>query len=252
MKKGIFIFSLLLFFSLAKSQEYCPGTEVLDTIYSGTVPYHISSYFNEQNCWTNLTDFVAGSTYPSGLDVAVIITQINGSPGSIINHNTMTPINQGDTLFVRKNNTDYFISLRHIDYAGLSFMYLIIGNPTVYHQVHSCNYSPDYLVYTGDCMNYGYSVFGSGTCYTCNQTSVVENSDKYKINIYPNPANDKIEIEGLQTGQIEIMDLNGKHIKNVNVSNTKTSINISKLSNGVYSIRIKTDDGVIIKKLVKE
>lgn len=81
---------------------------------------------------------------------------------------------------------------------------------------------------------------------------VMETSNKNHINIYPNPAKDNILIEGLQTGKIEIMDINGKVLKNDNIFDTKTSINISKLSSGVYSIRIITNNGIIIKKLVKE
>ncbi|MBI4647493.1 MAG: T9SS type A sorting domain-containing protein [Bacteroidia bacterium] len=38
----------------------------------------------------------------------------------------------------------------------------------------------------------------------------------------------------------------------MDVSNTKESLDISKLSGGVYIIRIKTNDGIIMKKLVKE
>lgn len=251
-KRMVIIFILLSVFSLTKSQVYCPGTEVLDTIYSETVPIHISSYFAGQDCWVDLTDFEAGSSYPSGLDVAVVITQITGMPSSIVDHNTMMPINQGDTLYVRKNNTNYFISLRHLNYSGLSFMYLIIGNPTVYNQAHSCIYSPTYIIYTADCVNYGYSVYGSGTCHTCNQTMVVEKSDKYEIKIYPNPANETVIIEELQTGKIELMNLQGQVIKNIDVSNSKTSIDISKLAGGVYLIKAMTDKGISIKKLIKQ
>lgn len=76
--------------------------------------------------------------------------------------------------------------------------------------------------------------------------------DWTKENIYPNPANDKIEIEGLQVGQIEIINLQGQVIKNINLTRERTTINISKLTGGVYTMRIKTNDGIIVKKLVKQ
>ncbi|MBI5218008.1 MAG: T9SS type A sorting domain-containing protein, partial [Bacteroidia bacterium] len=72
------------------------------------------------------------------------------------------------------------------------------------------------------------------------------------INIYPNPANNNIEIEGLQAGKIEIMNLQGQVIKKIVVSNTKSNIDISKLSGGVYTMRIKSDKEIITKKLIKE
>lgn len=97
-----------------------------------------------------------------------------------------------------------------------------------------------------------YAGTSSGVYVLGFSNEVTETLNKNHINIYPNPANENIIIEGLQTGKIEIMDINGKFIKNVNVSKTMTSIDISKLSSGVYSIKIITDDGIIIKKLVKK
>ena len=73
-----------------------------------------------------------------------------------------------------------------------------------------------------------------------------------EVNIYPNPANEKIEIEGLQAGQVEIINFQGKVVKNINLTMDITTIDISKLSSGVYSMRIKTDDGIIVKKLIKQ
>ncbi|MFH1325848.1 MAG: T9SS type A sorting domain-containing protein [Candidatus Falkowbacteria bacterium] len=71
-------------------------------------------------------------------------------------------------------------------------------------------------------------------------TSLIKEIDNdYKIAIYPNPANNTFEIGGLQAREIEIMDINGKVIKNVNISDTKTSIDISKLSSGVLQYPIQ-------------
>ncbi|MBI4647478.1 MAG: T9SS type A sorting domain-containing protein [Bacteroidia bacterium] len=70
--------------------------------------------------------------------------------------------------------------------------------------------------------------------------------------LYPNPANDNVEIVGLQAGIIEIINLQGQVIKIFEVYNEKTSLDISKLSGGVYTMRFKTCDEIIMKKLVKE
>ncbi|MBI4649593.1 MAG: T9SS type A sorting domain-containing protein, partial [Bacteroidia bacterium] len=83
-------------------------------------------------------------------------------------------------------------------------------------------------------------------------TGIYEKLISESIKVYPNPANDKIEIDGLQAGKIELMNLQGQVIKKINVSSTKTRLDISKLSGGVYIMRIKTNDGIIMKKLVKE
>ena len=81
---------------------------------------------------------------------------------------------------------------------------------------------------------------------------IEEVSNKNCIIIYPNPANEYITIEGIYPGRIEIMNLQGKIIKKLNTSGTKTEIDISKLESGVYTIRIETNEEIIMKKFVKE
>ncbi|MDY0161459.1 MAG: T9SS type A sorting domain-containing protein, partial [Bacteroidales bacterium] len=65
-------------------------------------------------------------------------------------------------------------------------------------------------------------------------------------------ANEYITIEGIYPGRIEIMNLQGKIIKKLNTSGTKTEIDISKLESGVYTIRIETNEEIIMNKFVKE
>jgi len=85
----------------------------------------------------------------------------------------------------------------------------------------------------------------------CSLVGITEATEK-EVNIYPNPANETIIIDGLQAGKIEIINLQGQVIKNIDVSNEKTSIDISKLSGGVYTMKIKTNEGIIVKKLIKQ
>lgn len=73
-----------------------------------------------------------------------------------------------------------------------------------------------------------------------------------EICVYPNPANDKIIITNFENGTIEIINLQGQTIKTINTSNTITTIDISKLSGGVYIIKVKTDIEIIFKKFIKK
>jgi len=89
--------------------------------------------------------------------------------------------------------------------------------------------------------------------YTFVTTGIGQLSDILeRYSIYPNPANATINIAGLQAGQVEIMNLQGQVIKNISLTGEKTTIDISKLSSGVYMMRIKTKDGIVTKKLIKE
>jgi hypothetical protein len=72
------------------------------------------------------------------------------------------------------------------------------------------------------------------------------------VSIYPNPAKNNIIIEGVTIAKIELFNIQGQVMKQVNEIKTKNSVDISNLTNGVYSVRITTNDGFIVKKLLKE
>ncbi len=86
----------------------------------------------------------------------------------------------------------------------------------------------------------------------CTVVGLENNStDRSGIEIYPNPANDKLYIseKNYAVNSIEVFDVNGRNIKSVE---KLSSIDVSNLSNGIYFIRIKTDKGEFNKKFVKE
>jgi len=71
-----------------------------------------------------------------------------------------------------------------------------------------------------------------------------------KVNIYPNPANDKIYIESqLINHYVEMFDINGKLIMNKIIDSDVSAIDISNLTTGIYFIKIANE---VIGKFVKE
>ncbi len=73
------------------------------------------------------------------------------------------------------------------------------------------------------------------------------------VNIYPNPANDFIRIEGVNNiKNISIYNELGQMLKTVDVDTINKTINISHLTQGIYFIRIVTEKGYLMKKLIKE
>lgn len=89
-------------------------------------------------------------------------------------------------------------------------------------------------------------------CIADTSTHILEQTLADKIKVYPNPSNGEIFISFENTIQLlnyEVYDLNGRLlIKN---EMKRTEINISELNRGVYLLRIETDKGPIIKKIVK-
>jgi hypothetical protein len=79
------------------------------------------------------------------------------------------------------------------------------------------------------------------------------------VEIYPNPANDliKIEIEQEYSSDvnIEFLDILGRKVKSIteyNLKNKIVEINTSEFQNGIYLVKISTDKGSIMKKIVVE
>lgn len=85
-------------------------------------------------------------------------------------------------------------------------------------------------------------------------TGTLKTSDFFKNNftVYPNPANDVINVSNLGNLEItkaSITDVNGRIVKEVNSS--FDSINISELNAGVYFLKINTLEGSGTTKIVK-
>lgn len=86
-----------------------------------------------------------------------------------------------------------------------------------------------------------------------NATSVENDIDAFSgINIYPNPANNFIQIETENNLNVEIYSIEGKLMDSKQV-NASTRIDINQYTNGIYLIKCIDRDGVIMhKKFIKE
>jgi hypothetical protein len=70
------------------------------------------------------------------------------------------------------------------------------------------------------------------------------------VGIYPNPAKDRVVIEGMEAVEVMVYNTSGQMMKTVRGTN---EIDLSTLPKGFYSIRIFTDEGTIVsKKIVVE
>ena len=72
-----------------------------------------------------------------------------------------------------------------------------------------------------------------------------------EVNIYPNPTSNLLSIETeLDINEINIIDITGKMI--ITTKQNTNTINVVDLSNGIYFIKLITDEKTIIKKIVKQ
>jgi len=91
------------------------------------------------------------------------------------------------------------------------------------------------------------------TAYNYILTNIVEESAKSTSNcVYPNPTSNYLIINVPQQKVIEISNIKGQLLKTFLVNGDKNSINISDFINGIYIIRVRTDNGIMTKKFIKE
>ena len=72
------------------------------------------------------------------------------------------------------------------------------------------------------------------------------------ITIYPNPATDLVYINYEENATVEIINMQGQLVATKTLKEKNSSIDVSGLRNGVYSLRVKTGSEVITKKIVKQ
>jgi hypothetical protein len=107
--------------------------------------------------------------------------------------------------------------------------------------------------YQDSIMNFHYFSTDSLPCDYLPPLGVSDNSNLFNnFNLYPNPANDKFNIETMQESEVEILTIDGQIIQSFIVGETSSAIDISGLSKGVYFIKAKTDKGFVTKKLIKQ
>jgi len=89
----------------------------------------------------------------------------------------------------------------------------------------------------------------------CNSTVDVSNVDidESTFNLYPNPANDFIDIEtDFKNCYFSVFDVTGKLMLRKNIYQNKTRIDLSNYANGFYFIQLQSDDRMITKKFIKQ
>ncbi|TBX68376.1 T9SS type A sorting domain-containing protein [Flavobacterium silvisoli] len=76
-----------------------------------------------------------------------------------------------------------------------------------------------------------------------------------KLNVYPNPSSNIVNVSNdvnAIISTIEMTDLNGRVVKTQNINATNGQVSIADLATGVYMMRIKTDQGSAVKKVVRQ
>ncbi len=144
-------------------------------------------------------------------------------------------------------------------FTGYSFShYINVGNVTSY--ILSGSAISDTIgvtAYDIGMTNYQDQFKGRESWFTYADTlspnSIKENSPAACfVKIYPNPATDNFTIESPPDAVIEITNIQGQLIKTLTANDNKTNIDVSALACGVYVVEVRMEEGVEVRKFIKE
>ena len=91
---------------------------------------------------------------------------------------------------------------------------------------------------------------GSFTFSNIEEVTTKENS---RIKVYPNPATDKLFVQGNAITSISISDYTGRMLLSQNFSSTNlATINLSKLPKGIYLVKVADKNNTVVEKVVVE
>jgi hypothetical protein len=91
-------------------------------------------------------------------------------------------------------------------------------------------------------------------CYYGWSVGVEKVENELGISIFPNPTKDAIQIDRGDNKKVEIqiIDFTGKLILKQSIQNPVTTIDLSSFANGVYIIKMRTENGSSTQKIIKQ
>ncbi|MCR4965290.1 MAG: T9SS type A sorting domain-containing protein, partial [Bacteroidales bacterium] len=75
------------------------------------------------------------------------------------------------------------------------------------------------------------------------------------VNLYPNPATEMVSVAvsdaNIQISSVEVYNVYGQLINVIESNDNPLRINVSGMADGMYYVRVTTDNGVVTKNFVK-
>ncbi len=235
-------------------EEYNGFNEIVSsTTLTRTLPVSVGSY-----AWrvVSLSDDEADSTsdWTVGTDFIVTgSTTVLDPP-----HTANTNVSENEVTFTWQGSTNKY-RIVVVDEVTLEGFNEVVTGTQLIRELPSGNYMWRIASLSDD--ENSQSDWTEWAYFTVSGIVGIDNpaSGNVVISIYPNPVKDILRIESGETAfggsqltitNVEIIDLSGKQL--ISQQSPSSQINVSNLVQGVYFIKIETDNGVLIEKFIKE
>ena len=74
------------------------------------------------------------------------------------------------------------------------------------------------------------------------------------VSVYPNPAIDQVVVEsqGTNMEKVTLYDLKGRTVYSESTTSNRIQVSVSNLQAGIYVLKVKTADGMAVKRIMKQ
>ena len=129
------------------------------------------------------------------------------------------------------------------------------------------SFDSGYFTVSGSTFTYTFNQVGS-TYYVCDPhagnmngtvtvwetTAGISENNLLSFEMYPNPVSDVLNIQlptGTEKAEVGVFDYTGRLVTSKIISSNDTSIDVQKLSNGIYLIRVSSDAKIGAQRFIK-
>lgn len=185
----------------------------------------------------------AGAGFPDRLQLRM------STNGAFTQDPTLGPADVGDfTLLLVDVNPTLVTGVYPQVWTQYSYTIEGLSGPT------ECRFGFRYFVTNGGTNGANSDIIGVDT-FTVDRPLATDSFFSSNYVVGPNPATDFVSITAKNNDTIntvEITDVNGRIVKNVKVNATTSQINMADLNSGVYFLKVSSENGVGITKIIKE
>lgn len=177
--------------------------------------------------------------------ISVQSTDINGCKGNAGPLNTVfnpTP----SAPVISHNGTDL---LGNVVGNVHSLQWYLNGQPI--NGANSINFSPNQSgVYTLHHTNQGCESISNSVHFFM---LGLDNNPDFEISVYPNPFTNfiTVNLNGIEYGQVQVLDVQGRVLVDVAVSQSQNNVNLENFGKGIYLIKVTTPKGIQFFKVLK-
>lgn len=223
----------------------------------------VNGTFQSQLSWENNAFLSSNNSSFSGItrndggpsigSKGMLIKSVSGSEFKL---NQFVYYNWGETTSTTitvkgYKNTAEVASTNFEAYDGGAFLPMTITLSTAFDEVDEVRFYITAGGYAGDQSHTNHSI------NSIQVSSPVLSANSFelhsKLNVYPNPASNQVNIEVLtnEISTLEVYDVSGKFLFTQILNNKTNTINIENLTSGIYFFKVNSSEGISTNKIIK-